>query len=722
MKRLLMSVILAGLCAHSLAQSTPTSMPATSTSQGLWFQKPMRIVQTLLREPDVEDYDVKELIAYLKATNANCIVMNGGGILDFFRHDHEMANPTPFLKNRDILAEVTEACHREGIRVIARVDFRGVEKERYDKHPDWFAVDAQGQPYSKSTKLYESCFNGKYRNEYGEYMIRYLLEKYDVDGIWYNSIHAVSVCYCAECQAKYKAATGEEIPKVSEEDVMTAAELKPYWQLKNKWALEHVGKVRDAIKEYGPGKTLSAEIFGMYGSRSAFFGGIDLYTVSPYFDFLIGKAFVNDGQDVSYASSTIRFLKALDPNKPAVLLTMSNRNDLRLISEPPVDLQRWLWETVGAGGGLWNALVAGSNPEEFSDRRTIHDAAEAYGFLKDNADLLEHQNPVGQVKVFYSKANRDQFNDSFSAPMQGVERNLLENHVPYAFLPDLYFNAESLKGVKLLILPDVAPLSDAQIAMIREFVKSGGCLISGYHTSLYDENVQARENFGLADVFGVNYAGELNDAKKTFYLKIRSRHEILRGWEKTDILLSGGRWAECRANGAETVATFIPSYPTQPPEGAYIRQFDTDSVGIAVNKFGAGTSVYFAHELMRSCNEGGHPDFSGILASAVDYCLGAEKIMDSDAPPSLRMSLLSDGNGRYVLSMVNHTAAPYKPTRQVVPVRDVNVTLNLGAELKEWKALKSDGAVTVEPQQDGQLRVHLDEVKLASIVAVEVNP
>src|SRR5690606_32079292 len=105
---------------------------------------------------------------------------------------------------------------------------------------------------------------------------------------------------------------------------------------------------------------LSAEIFGMYGSRSAFFGGIDLYTVSPYFDFLIGKAFVNDGQDISYASSTIRFLKALDPNKPAVLLTMTNRNDLRLISEPPVDLQRWLWETVGAGGGLWNALVAGS--------------------------------------------------------------------------------------------------------------------------------------------------------------------------------------------------------------------------------------------------------------------------------------------------------------------------------------------------------------------------
>ena len=56
-----------------------------------------------------------------------------------------------------------------GIRVIGRIDFRGVEGHVYKKFPDWFKKDSAGNPvlttYTKP-RLYESFYMGQYRNEY----------------------------------------------------------------------------------------------------------------------------------------------------------------------------------------------------------------------------------------------------------------------------------------------------------------------------------------------------------------------------------------------------------------------------------------------------------------------------------------------------------------------------------------------------------------------------
>jgi hypothetical protein len=61
----------------------------------------------------------------MEKTGSNTLVVNGGGIVDFFQNPLPASNVNSMMGNRDVLREITEACHAAGIRVIARVDFRG---------------------------------------------------------------------------------------------------------------------------------------------------------------------------------------------------------------------------------------------------------------------------------------------------------------------------------------------------------------------------------------------------------------------------------------------------------------------------------------------------------------------------------------------------------------------------------------------------------------------
>ena len=68
-----------------------------------------------------------------------------------------------------------------------------------------------------------------------------------------------------------------------------------------------------------------------------------------------------------------------------------------------------------------------------------------------------------------------------------------------------------LFSLSLLILPNVAAMSDAEAAAVRAFVRAGGALIATNETSLYDPSGAPRTDFALADVFGTQQpAGPVN--------------------------------------------------------------------------------------------------------------------------------------------------------------------------------------------------------------------
>ncbi|MBD3392459.1 MAG: hypothetical protein GF418_10285 [Chitinivibrionales bacterium] len=691
-----------------------------------WYNENLRIVQILLVEPDAVGLDPKAVVKYLKDAHANCLVINGGGIVDFFANDLELANPNPFMKG-DILAQVAEECKKSDIRVIARVDFRGGTKSQFDKHPDWFVVDCDGKPRTlgyTTPPLYWSCYNGKYRNVYGESLIRALLDRYPIDGIWYNSVHSEGPCYCAACAEKYREATGEDIPRVpnTQEDY-AGPEMARYRQEKEKSADEFLSRTRDVVKSHGDDKAFAAEVFGMYNVATPQVSGIDLYMTAGYFDFLLSVAFAGTDKSISYPGSIVRFLKSLNPDKEAIVLTGTNRNSHRYAMENAVELKTWCWEAVGAGGGLWNAVIGGQSPDKARDTRNAHLLDEHYSFQAESSALLAGLEPVAEVKLFYSQPTKAHFPQGFGSAVRGAERVLVENHYQYSFVPDINFSESALSGVKVLVLPDVAALSGEHIDVIREYVQGGGNLIASSRTSLFDENGASRSDFGLADALGCSFTGEEKDTRANGYQLIRRRHEIVKSGEGSDVLLNGGHTLLCtipQGSSAEAICTMTPDMTRQPPEKSWLESWETDYPTMVVNEFGNGKVVFFPHQIFQLCEKDGHDDFTQVIKDTLDYLLGGARLIETNAPPSAHVCLTRSrrDNKSCVLSITNTTSAPSRPIEQIVPLSNIKVSARIGT-VKESSVLTPQSDVLVK--STGKNAVSVDIPRLEDFVSLHIQ-
>lgn len=669
-------------CQPQSQESDNTSI--NKSSEKYWHQQPLRILQTVLRQPDAANYNVDSMVQYMQEVHANVLVINGGGVVDYFQNTLPMANVNPYIGERDLLADIVNGCHQAGIKVIARIDFRGVHKVRYDLHPDWFARNEQNEPIIlnyTTPGLYAPCYNGYYRNEHAVSFISQLFEKYKIDGIWHNAVNFHDVCYCDRCQELYFEVYQRKIP------VKTASrdEWEMYYQWNEKIASNQLEKMRATVKKYGQDKCYSAEVFDMYRVEQQKHTGISLYSAAEYFDFLVTVSFIAnnsfpiDYKDIYYPSAIVRFLKSLNPDKPPVILFGGNGTEHRYIYDPPLESRLWLWETAGTGGGFWNCYFNGPYPAKTLDRRNAYLASDAYKYILDNQELIQNLQPVTDIAIFYSKASGQMLgDDDFSLPLKGIFRLLEEGHYQYGFVSDNQLSTEKLNQFKVLIMPNVTALSDEHIGIIQDWVAGGGKLIATFQTSLFDELGVQREDFGLSDVFGVNYGGNIINTKIDCYQKILTQNPFMRGFEKTELLHNSGNTLTVNP-GPEALAItgYLPKINNQPPENAFPENWDSPNPIMISNNFGNGQVVYFANEAARLNYTIGHPDYRDLLVNSIDILMGNHTVLKTNAPASVHVHLnQSDEDPMlYQLSLVNTSSSTHRPLRDLVPVSGIEVVL-----------------------------------------------
>ena len=701
-------------------------------TRNLWYTRPLRITQTVLREIDAVGYDAGAVVRYLRDSRSNVLVVNAGGIFDFFQNPLPFASPVPFLEGRDIVGEISRACRAEGIKVITRVDFRGVQKRHWEQHPDWFARSEDGSPMVRgdtSLPLYAPCYESAYRNQHAEAFIRHLFEHYPIDGIWHNAVLCRGICYCDRCRARYESETGDRMPRSGED-------LEPYWAFKARSARRNLERLRGVCKSYGDDKVYVAEVFGMFDVRRPKETGVDLYDARDTFDFLVSVAFLTENVDsprwfdLRYAGSIVRFLRSLDPRKQPVVLFGGNGTSHRYVMDPPRDTRVWLWETVANGGSFWNCVFNGHHPGATHDRRNAFVARDVYGFVEEHEELLDSQIPIRDLAVFYSKPTKDRFGsddpdvDAYTTALQGLETVLVEAHIPYGFLSDAEISPDSLRTIRALALANAACLSDEQCAWIRDWVLRGGKLLATFETSLHDLKGVRRPDFGLADVFGCHYTGSTLDTRKDCYQYIDiPGHAILAGIRDTELLINAGRTAMTRSGGAQVICRVVPIIANQPPERAWRETTAAEEPSLCVHAYGKGMVVYFANQPDRMSLLHGHPDFRLPLANAVRLLLGDDLILRTNAPESVHIALTQKGGaaasasaGTRILSLVNHTSGPGRPLRTLVPVFDIRVELRFGPA--RHRVLKADGAVTARSER-GLTVVEIGRLEEYCSVALE---
>src|SRR5262249_28377301 len=155
---------------------------------------------------------------------------------------------------------------------------------------------------------------------------------------------------------------------------------------------------------------------------------------------------------------------------------------------------------------------------------------------------LVNRQPIAAVGVVWSQRNTDFYGrneaaELVDAPYRGFTQALIRARIPYIPVFADHIDRDGA-GLSALALPAVGAMSDAQCAAVRRFVERGGGLVATGPSSLYTERGDARPDFALADLFGAHANGTRRPAAAPAhtYLRIATRHPVLRGFDDTDIL------------------------------------------------------------------------------------------------------------------------------------------------------------------------------------------
>ncbi|MDC0584803.1 hypothetical protein OAO55_03635, partial [Bacteroidales bacterium] len=145
-----------------------------------WMDEPYRLIQTNLREIDAIDFDIDVYVESLIDIGANAVLINVGGIVANYYTDLEYQYKNPNLKI-NLIEEVVERLHKEGIRVIGRFDFSKLNEKYAIAKPDWQYKSVKGEMVNYNGQVH-MCVNGHYQQEYALKILKEALDKFPLDG------------------------------------------------------------------------------------------------------------------------------------------------------------------------------------------------------------------------------------------------------------------------------------------------------------------------------------------------------------------------------------------------------------------------------------------------------------------------------------------------------------------------------------------------------------
>jgi len=705
-------------------QASPANDTKRTPARTLpWYRRTLRWGQTNITEIDPTRYDVGWWRKHWKRTHTQGVIINAGGIVAYYPSRVPLHRPAQQLGGRDLFGELCRAAHEEGLVVFARMDSNRAHEEFYQAHPDWFAVDADGQPH-KAGVLFVTCVNGPYYDEHIPSILREIAERYHPEGFTDNSWSGLgrsTICYCENCRRKFRERSGKNIP--SRKDWNDPAYRQwirwnydrrlEIWDLNNRttkatggpdciWAGMNSGSISGQCQSFRDYKTICerAEIIMLdHQARSD------------------ASGFQHNGE----AGKLIHGLLGWDKLIPeSMAMYQAGRPTFRLASKPAVEARMWMLDGIAGGLQPWWHHVSAYH----EDRRMYQTAEPIYRWHKAHEEFLVNRQPIATVGVVWSQPNTDFYGRDdaellVELPWRGITQALIRARIPY--LPVHADHVDRDAGqFSALILPNLGAMSDAQVASVRRFAANGGGLLATGESSVFNEWGDPRSDFALADLFGAHLtnpkhvgdeARRSQHARDTAHTYLRlnperraqvdgpqtgkepadtgERHAVLRGFEETDILPFGGTLAPLNLDaGAEVLATFVPAFPIYPPETAWMREPKTELPGLILNSSAGGARVAFLPaDLDRRFARDNLPDHGDLLANLVRW-VAKDDIPLAVEGPGLIDCHLYQQPGRVILHLVNLTSAGTwrQPVHELIPVGPLRVQLKPPAKVDGRRA------------------------------------
>ena len=683
-----------------------------------WFRRVTRWGQVNITEKDPQQYDIAWWRQYWKRTETQGVIINAGGIVAYYPTKIPFHKQAEYLKGTDLFGDLCRAAHEDGLAVFARMDSNRAHQEFYEQYPGWFAVDKNDKPY-KAGELYLSCVNSPYYDKHIPSILTEIATKYKPEGFTDNSWSGLtrdSICYCNYCQKSFREKTGNEIPpeknwndKVYRQWIGWNYERRlEIWDLNNK----------TTIAAGGANCIWAGMNSGSIRGQSFYFRDYKEICNRAEIIMLDDQARSNDGgfQHNALIGKMIHGMLGWDKLIPESMAMYQSGGGANFRVASKVLLEARMWMINGIAGGIqpwWHHVSA-----YHEDRRMYKTAEPVMKWHRENEQYLINRTPVANIGVVWSQQNtdfygRDQAGDLVEMPWRGTTNSLIRARIPYLPVHADHIERDA-PNFKLLILPNIAAMSEAQVNAVKKFVDDGGSIIATGETSLYDEWGDARKDYALGDTFGAHYLNdntakteEIKLAGNVYHTYLRllpelrtqvdgpkngtepavtgARHPILKGFEESDIIPFGGQLKQLKVdNGTEVLMTFVPQFPVYPPETAWMREPVTNIPGMVIRNTNQGGKVIFIPaDVDRQYAINNHPDHANLIRNMVKWAIGENEFLSIEGAGLIDVHLYQQKD-RLVMHIVNLTSASTwrQPLEELIAVGPFEIKVRLPEKIR----------------------------------------
>jgi hypothetical protein len=682
------------------------------------FDKPMRWAQLTLVENDPGSYDLNFWLDYFKRTHSDGVTLSAGGCVAYYPTKIPLHYRSAWMKDTDPFGDLVRGCRKLGMTILARTDPHAARQDVFDAHPDWIAVDASGQKrrHWAMPELWVTCALGPYNFDFMTQVTREIVQMYQVDGVFSNRWAGSGMCYCEHCTRNFKAATGLDLPRTNDpQNPSRRAYIE--WHQKRLFELWDVWD--QAIRAANPKARFVANSGG--GALSE----LNMRTIGEKASILFADRQARSGLTPSWANGKNgKEYRAALGNRPiggifSVGVEEAYRWKDSVQSEPEIRL----WAIDGIANGLrpWFTKFGGV----LRDKRWLPVVEQVYTWAWNNERYLRNTAPLARVGMVYSQQTAhyyggDRARQKVEDHTLGFYQALIEARIPFEMVHDELLDADRLSPFRVLILPNIAALSERQCGQIRDFVKRGGGLVATYETSLYDERGVRRANFGLSDLFGAAYAGGVDARMQNSYLRLEGAHPLLRGLEGVERIINGVSRVRTRPGAAypNPPLTLIPSYPDLPMEEVFPRVDRTDQPEAYVRD----RVVYFPWDIDRTFWEVLSVDHGKLLRNAVDIATGEPRPVTVTGPGVLDVTIWRQKDSLTVhLVNLSNPMMMKGPLREFIPLPAQEATIRLpeGRRPRAVKLLVA-GTTPRTREANGELHVTIPAITDHEVVAVDL--
>ncbi len=661
-----------------------------------WHSRQWRLIQTNLRETDMQDIRAAQVVADLQAFKANVLMINAAGIIASYPTQLSFHFQSPFLTG-DSLLDIVIACHQADIRVIARCDFSKVRRPIYEEHPEWAYIGVDGKPVDYNGDIHV-CVTSAYQQQHMLEIIDELFTTHPMDGIFFNfsgfythdySGNDHGPCQCQNCRRQFRERFELDLPRAAgsqdfhwrayeqfKEEVLRAHEDKVYRFISERWpdvcVANHLRAGRGFVRqEANTAVDRPLPVWQYSASENT------RWAVSSY------REMVSSSTTVDFIDFPYRHV-AVSPHQQALRLAQNL-----------------------AGNGALDYYLIG-RLDNHADRSGFAPVQDIYHFHAANE--ADYHDLRSQAQIALLKPSSGSLHE-----YRGWYRVLTEQHFLFDVLTVEAAPALDWSGYRTLILPGLDRTGDSLAARFDAFVAGGGKLLATGSASFADENGSPRMKPAL-ECLGIEAITAIRTQTRSCYFQLDDQ-----GWfpklSATDLVYLDGAYIHAQfAPQVELYMKLIPPHFFGPPERCYFTQV-TGHPGFTCNPHGSGKAIYIPWSPGELFYRHGHTNTANFLAGVMQGCAGLNPL-GGNLPPAVETTLFArQEDGQALLHLVNGSGHFGNTFYAPLSLHNLQLSFDWPNRPSAVEALRS-GQVCQRHWQDGLLTIDLPRLDLLEVIRI----